>query len=69
MARMLVQRHVWSSDLRPGELPDTLLERADQALLDAKHRAPRVPPTKTLEPDRRALQTEPAHQDAALAPR
>ena len=24
---------------RPGDLPDTLLERADQALLDAKHRA------------------------------
>ena len=24
---------------RPGDLPDTLLERADQALLDAKHGA------------------------------
>ena len=24
---------------RPGDLPDTLLERADQALPDAKHRA------------------------------
>ena len=35
--RMLVSITFGAATSRPGELPDTLLEHADQALLDAKH--------------------------------
>jgi PleD family two-component response regulator len=38
-ARMPVSVTFGAATSRPGDLPDTLLERADQALLYAKHRA------------------------------
>ena len=38
-ARMPVSVTFGAATSRPGDLPDTLLERADQALLNAKHRA------------------------------
>ena len=38
-ARMPVSVTFGAASSRPGDLPDTLLERADQALLNAKHRA------------------------------
>ena len=61
-ARMLVSVTFGAATSRSGDPPDTLLERADQALLNAKHRARASRPAKTLEPDRRAFQSEPPPQ-------